>query len=75
MHNVELHNLNSSPNIIRMIKQRRTRENNIKIHLIEIRWSCMDWINLVQDRRKWQAFVKTVMKYWVSSNVGKYLKI
>jgi hypothetical protein len=49
-----------------MIKQRRKRENNIKIDLIEIRWSGMDWINLVQDRRKCQAFVKTVMKHWIS---------
>jgi hypothetical protein len=31
----------------------------------------MDWINLSQDRDQWRAFVSTVMKLWVPSEVQK----
>jgi hypothetical protein len=34
----------------------------IKIHLREIGWDGMDWIDLPQDRDQWRALVKTVMK-------------
>jgi hypothetical protein len=96
LHNEELHNLHSSPNIIRIIKPRRMRwaghvarigetwnayrilvgkpeekrplerprrrwVDNIKIDLREIRWDCMDWIELAQDRDQWRALVNTVM--------------
>jgi hypothetical protein len=85
LHNAELHNLYSSPSIIRAIKSRRMRcaghaarmgerrnayrifvgkpegkrplgkprhrwVDNIKMHLKEIGWDGMDWIDLVQDR-------------------------
>jgi hypothetical protein len=81
LHNEKLHNLYSSPNIIRMIKSRRMRwaghvarmgetrnayrilvgkpegrrplgrprrrwVDNIKMHLREIGWDGMDWIDL-----------------------------
>jgi hypothetical protein len=42
--------------------------DDIKIGLREIRWDGMDWINLVQDRDQWRAFVKIVM------NVGGSIK-
>jgi hypothetical protein len=29
--------------------------------LREIEWNGMDWINLVQDRDHWRAFVNTIM--------------
>jgi hypothetical protein len=29
--------------------------------LIEIGWSVMDWIDLVQDTNRWRALVNTVM--------------
>jgi hypothetical protein len=35
--------------------------NNIKMDLREIGWSGVDWIDLVQDRDKWRAFVNMVM--------------
>jgi hypothetical protein len=35
--------------------------DNIKIHLREIGWDGMDWIDLAQDRDQWRALVNTVM--------------
>jgi hypothetical protein len=96
LHNEELHNLYSSPNIIRIIKSRRMRWaghvarkgekrnvykllvgkpegkrplgrprrrwiNNIKMDLLQIRVSVVDWIGLAQDRYRWRALVNSVM--------------
>jgi hypothetical protein len=33
----------------------------IKIHLTEIGWDGMDWIDLAQDRDQWRALVNMVM--------------
>jgi hypothetical protein len=33
----------------------------------------MAWIDLAQDRDRWQALVKSVMNLWVSQNVGNIL--
>jgi hypothetical protein len=30
---------------------------NIKMNVREIRWGCMDWIDLAQDRNQWRALV------------------
>jgi hypothetical protein len=61
-HNEELHGLYSSPNIVRVIKERRMRwEDNIKMDLREIGFGNVDWINLAQDRDRWRALVNTVM--------------
>jgi hypothetical protein len=95
-HNEELHNLYSSPSIIRMIKSRRMRWvghvarmgekrnvytllvgkpegkrplgrprcrwiDNIKMDLIEIGVSVVDWIGQAQDRYRWTALVNSVM--------------
>jgi hypothetical protein len=96
LHNEELHNLCSSPNIIRMIMSRRLRWeghvarmgerrnayrllvgktegkrplgrprrgwiDNIKMELLEIRLSVVEWIGLAQDRCRWRALVNSVM--------------
>jgi hypothetical protein len=29
-------------------------------------WGAMDWIDLAQDRDKWQALLNVVMNLWVS---------
>jgi hypothetical protein len=39
--------------------------NNIKMDLVEIGWGGVDWIGLPQDRDKWRALVKAVMKLQV----------
>jgi hypothetical protein len=96
LHNDELHDLYSSPSIIKVIKSRRMRwaecmtrmeegrgvysilagrpigkrplgrprlrwEDNIKMDLRKIGIDGANWIQLDQDRVRWQAFVSTVM--------------
>jgi hypothetical protein len=96
LHNEELHNLYSSPNIIRIIKSGRMRWaghvarmgdkrnvyrllvgkpegrrplgrprrrwiDDIKMNLLEIGLSVVDWIGLAQDRYRWRALVNSVM--------------
>jgi hypothetical protein len=38
---------------------------NIKIDLLEIGLSVMDWIDLAQDRYRWRALVNSVMNLLV----------
>jgi hypothetical protein len=40
-------------------------EYNIKIDLQEMERGGMDWIDLGQDRDRWQALVNAVMNLWV----------
>jgi hypothetical protein len=96
LHNEELHNLYSSPSIIRIIKSRRVRWaghvarmgkkrnvyrllvgkpagkrplgrprhkwiDNIKMDLLEIGLSVVDWFGLAQARYRWRALVNSVM--------------
>jgi hypothetical protein len=100
LHNEELHNLYSSPSIIRIIKLRRMKwaghvarmgekknvyrllvgkpegkrplgrprrrwKDNIKMDLLEIEVSLVNWIGLVQDRYRWRALVNAVMNFRV----------
>ena len=72
LHNEELYDLYSSPNISRVIKSRRMRwagdrwEDNIKMDHEEM--GCgrggMDGINLAQDRDRWRVLLNGVMNYW-----------
>jgi hypothetical protein len=43
-----------------MGRPRRRWEDNIKMDLQEVGWSCRDWLKLAQDRDKWRAPVGTV---------------
>jgi hypothetical protein len=106
LHNEELHNLYSSPSIIRIIKSRRMRWvghvarmrekrneyrllvgkpegkrllgrlrrrwiDNIKMDLLEMGLSVVDWIGLAQDRYRWRALVNSVMNPKVHYPVHK----
>jgi hypothetical protein len=44
----------------------RSRWQDVKMDVGEIRWGGMNWINLAQDRGQWRALVNTVMNLWVS---------
>jgi hypothetical protein len=39
--------------------------DNIKMDLLEIGLSVVDWIGLAQDRYRWRAVVNEVMTFWV----------
>jgi hypothetical protein len=45
--------------------------DNIKIDLLEIGLSVVDWIGLAQNRCRWRALVKAVMNLLVPYNAGK----
>ena len=99
IHNEEINDLYSSPNIVRVIKSKRMKwagnvarmgerrgvysvlvgkpvvkrplgrprrrwEDNIKIDLQEVVGGG-DWMELAQDRDRWQALVNTVMNFQV----------
>jgi hypothetical protein len=42
-------------------RRRRRWLDNIKMHLKEIGWGGMDWIDLAQDRDQWRALVNMVL--------------
>jgi hypothetical protein len=46
-------------------RPRRRWMDNIKIDVIEIGLSIVDWIGLGQDRYRWRALVNSVMKFRV----------
>jgi hypothetical protein len=39
--------------------------DNIKMDLLEIGSSVVDWIGLAEDRYRWRALVNSVMNLWV----------
>jgi len=44
-------------------RSRRRWEDNIKIDLQEVGCGGMDWIELVQDKKRWRALVNAVMNF------------
>ena len=46
-------------------RPRRRWEDNIKMYLVEVGSSCVDWMELAQDRDGWRALVSTVMNFRV----------
>jgi hypothetical protein len=44
---------------------RRRWEDNIKMDLQEVGCGGIDWIDLAQDRDRWQAPVNAVINLWV----------
>jgi hypothetical protein len=47
-------------------RPRRKWIANIKMDLLEIGLSVVDWIGLAQDRYRWRALVNSVMNFRVS---------
>jgi hypothetical protein len=42
-------------------RPRRRWEDEIRMHITEIGLGCVDWIQLAQDRDRWQAVVSAVI--------------
>jgi len=51
-------------------RPRRRWEDNIKMDLQEVAEGCGDWMELAQDRDRWQALVSTVMNLRVPKKLG-----
>jgi len=51
-------------------RPRRRWEDNIKMDLQEVTGGCGDWMELAQDRDRWQARVSTVMNLRVPKMRG-----
>jgi len=52
---------------------RRRWEDNIKIDLQEVGCGSLDWIEMAQNRDRWQPLVDAVMNLRVPQNVGNFL--
>jgi uncharacterized protein YebE (UPF0316 family) len=44
-------------------RPRRRWEDNIKLDLQEVGWGVTDWIDVGQNRYRWQALVSVVMNF------------
>jgi hypothetical protein len=53
-------------------RQRRRWIEGIKIDLLEIGFSGVDWIGLAQDRYRWRALVNAVMTFQFHKMLGNY---
>jgi hypothetical protein len=51
-------------------RPRRRWINNIKMNLLEIGLSVVDWIGLAQDKYSWRALLNTVMNLRFPYNAG-----
>jgi len=48
-------------------------EENVKMDLQEMGCEGMDWINLAQDRDRWQELMNAAMNLRVPKNAGNFL--
>jgi hypothetical protein len=48
-------------------------EDNIKMDLQEVGWEGTGWIDMAQDRDRWQGLVIVVMNLRVPKNAGNFL--
>jgi hypothetical protein len=48
--------------------------DNIKMHVGEIGWDGMDWIDMAQNKGQWRALVSTILNLRVPYNFGEVLE-
>jgi len=48
-------------------------EDNIKMDLQEVVCEVMGWIDLAQDRGRWQSLVNAIVNLQIPSNAGNFL--
>ena len=46
-------------------RTRRRWEDNIKMDLREVGYDSGGWIDLVENRNQWRAYVRVIMNLWV----------
>ena len=51
-------------------RTRHRKEGNIKMDLQEVGWGHLGWIDLAQDRNRWQTLVNAVMNLRVHKMWG-----
>jgi hypothetical protein len=54
-------------------RPRHRWQDNIKMDLQEVRCGGMDWIELAQDRDRWQALANEVINKKKKKNAGNFL--
>jgi hypothetical protein len=52
-------------------RPRRRWLDNIRMDLVGVGWSDVDWIGLAQDRDRWGALVNSALNLRVPQNTGK----
>ena len=62
--------LSYTPTSEMVSKSSKPWEDNIEVDLQEVGRSCGDWMELTQDRDRWQALVGTVMNLRVPKMRG-----
>jgi hypothetical protein len=56
-------------------RPRRMWLDNIRMDLVEVGWSDVDWIGLAQDRERSRALVNSVLNHRVQWDAGKLLSV
>jgi hypothetical protein len=52
---------------------RNRQKDNVKMDLQEVGRGAIDWVDLAQERDRWQKFVNAGMYLWFRYNVGNFL--
>jgi hypothetical protein len=54
-------------------RRERRWEDNVKINIKKVGWSCVDVVIVTQNSGKWRAVVNTVIKILCSSTCGEFV--
>jgi hypothetical protein len=57
----------------RQLERPMRRWEDVNMCLQEVGWGGMDWIDLAEDRDRWQALVNMIMNLFCSIKCGEFL--